>query len=182
MPIATRTAATRRRATIAAFAVSVASLAAAGSAAALPISLPNLDVTPGSGQVTTPGADLTTPGAALSPTVIDSLNLGRLLVGLDATANAKLAVVVPSVALPTVSTPPVGSLVVRASNGAVLIATPVLPSATTPSRTPAVKVVLKVVAKLKAKVKVSLKTPRIKLPGLQLKPGKIIIPVKTLEF
>jgi hypothetical protein len=182
VPIAARTAATRRRATIAALAVSVASLAGAGSAAALPISLPNLGLTPGSGQVTTPGADLTTPGAILSPTVIDSLNLGKLLVGLDATAKAKLAVVVPSVALPTVSTPPVGSLIVRAPNGDVLLATPVIPSITTPSSTPSVKVVLRVVAKLKAKVKIHLKTPRIKLPGLKLKSGKIIIPAKTLEF
>jgi hypothetical protein len=64
----------------------------------------------------------------------------------------------------------------------VLLATPVIPSITTPSSTPSVKVVLRVVAKLKAKVKIPLKTPRIKLPGLKLKSGKIIIPAKTLEF
>ena len=173
---------TRRRAAIAALAVSVASLAAAGSAAALPVSLPNLSVTPASGSVTTPGANLTTPGLDLTPIVLDSIKLPNLLADLDAKLKAKLAVVVPSLDLPTVSTPPVGSLIVRAPDGSVLVATPVIPSITTPSSTPAVKVVLKVVAKLKAKVKVALTTPRIKLPGLKLKPGKIVIPAKTLDF
>ena len=173
---------TRRRAAIAALAVSVASLAGAGSAAALPISLPNLGLTPGSGSVTTPGANLTTPGLDLAPVVLDAIRLPNLLADLDAKLKAKLAVVVPSLDLPTVSTPPVGSLVVRAPGGGVLIATPVIPSITTPSSTPAVKVVLKVVAKLKAKVKVALGTPRIKLPGLKLKPGKIVIPARTLDF
>ena len=181
MPTASRTPA-RRRATLAVLAVSVASLAGAGSAAALPISLPNLGLTPASGSVTTPGANLTTPGVDLAPIVLDSIKLPNLLADLDAKLKAKLAVVVPSLDLPTVSTPPVGSLIVRAPDGSVLIATPVIPSITTPSSTPAVKVVLKVVAKLKAKVKVALKTPRINLPGLKLKPGKIVIPAKTLDF
>ena len=179
MPASTRT---RRRATVAALAVSAASLAAAGSAAASPISLPSLDLTPASGAVTTPGAALTTPGLTVAPTVIESLKLPALLATVEAEVNAKLKLVVPSVALPTVSTPTVGSLVIRLPNGDRLLATPVVPSMTTPAGTPAVKVVIKVVAKLKAKVKVSKRTPVIKLPGLKLKPGKIVIPAKTLEF
>jgi hypothetical protein len=174
---------TRRRATIAALAVSVASLAGAGTAAAAPLSLPILDLTPAHGVVTTPGAAVTTPGVDLGPTVVNAIKLPNLLAKIQAEVDAKLKVVVPSVALPTVSTPPVGSLVVRAPNGDVLLATPVIRSITTPSGTPSVKAVIKVVAKLKAKVKLNARTPRIVIPGVHLKPGKVVLlPVKTLHF
>jgi hypothetical protein len=163
--------------------VSVASLAGAGTAAASPLSLPILDLTPAHGAVTTPGAAVTTPGVNLGPTVVNAIKLPNVLAKLQADVDAKLKVLVPSVALPTVSTPPVGSLIVRAPNGDILLATPPVPAITTPSGTPSVKAVIRVVAKLKAKVKLPAKTPKIVIPGLKLKPGKVVLlPVKTIKF
>ncbi len=91
--------------------MSVASLAGAGSAAALPLSaiLPGLGVTPPAGTVTTPGASLTTPGASLTTPgamvdsiVVESLRLptivAKLKAAVDARANLNLAV--PSVDSP----------------------------------------------------------------------------------
>lgn len=180
MPNASRTPA-RRRATLAVLAVSVASLAGAGSAAALPIALPSLDLTPASVVVTTPGAVLTIPGTELAPRAIESQQLPQVAAQVQATVVARAGAVVPSVALPSVSTARVGSNTVHVPGRGVILRTPPVRSITTPSRTPRVVVGAAVAAKLKVKLKIAKRTPRIELPGRTV-PGKTItLPVMTIQ-
>lgn len=175
MPATTRIPA-RRRAALASLAVGVVSLAGAGSAAAMPLSevLPGLGVTPPAGAVTTPGASVTTPGVALGPAAIESIRLPEIAAKVKAAVVAHVRAAFPSVDLPTASTPPVGSAVVRAPGGRAILATPRVGSMTTPRRTPARAATVKATVKVAAKAKVKLpRTPRVVTPP-------VIVPAKTV--